>query len=520
MDITLNVQCDEATSRRTFRRAFYALEAPEYAQPALDIVLMVRLGQLLPGGYGLLAFGAALVLFCFASSWFFRTWKVYRELYRKSGIFDDPTVIRLTDSFIVTSCGGNESKCEYRVFSGFMRCRDFIVLTAQSAISGIYARKEFPDGGAEFAQCLEKAGVKEMPFFSFGRWWHLCLPVALLFAVESDIGGGTARGGEYHYPVTAAAQMRKHIDCRGTMLMIPVAAPDFHKNMLKVELGTPVEIRYPFDALPKLTGYQYVVHGYTWDIGKKGLLYCFLLAGEDGSLYVMRPPTAPFDSGDRDIRFYRTNLSPERKAAFSAASGVLELPVWSGKKPFRWRDPDAALPILRKFRSDHPTAADAGNGKWEHIERTCFTPNVYCERKLPLMPVFTAKEVLVLRPHKAPEKDGYAETDLLFPDGRTAGHIEGMKSELSAQWASGRYRVVAYDRRGEAELNDPERDHPWAPYLRGAAADMGIPLVILYGDDPAAPEYPGLPKGVRQFWQCPQCAAEQMRPVPQLPAGD
>lgn len=188
MDITLNVRCDEATSRRAFRRAFYALEAPEYAQLALDIVLSVRLGQLLPGGYGLLAFGAALVLFCFASSWFSRTWKVYRELYRKSGIFDNPTAIRLTDSFIVTSCGGNESKCEYRVFSGFMRCRDFIVLTAQSAISGIYARKEFPDGGAEFAQCLEKAGVKEIPFFSFGRWWHLCLPVALLFAVESEWG--------------------------------------------------------------------------------------------------------------------------------------------------------------------------------------------------------------------------------------------------------------------------------------------------------------------------------------------
>ena len=183
MDITLNVRCDEATSKRDFRRAFYALAAPAYAQLALDIVLLFRLGQVLPGLYGLLAFGAALVVFFYASSRFSRTWKVYREIYRRNGTFDHPTVIRLTDTFVETSCGGNGSKCEYRVFSEFMRCRDFIVLTVQNAISGIYARNDFPDGGAEFAQCLAKAGVKGIPFFSFGRWWHLCVPVALLLAI-------------------------------------------------------------------------------------------------------------------------------------------------------------------------------------------------------------------------------------------------------------------------------------------------------------------------------------------------
>ena len=43
------------------------------------------------------------------------------------------------------------------------------------------------------------------------------------------------------------------------------------------------------------------------------------------------------------------------------------------------------------------------------------------------------------------------------------------------------------------------------------AANRGIPLVILYGADDGAPEYPGLPKGVRQYWQCPGCAADQMK---------
>ena len=60
-------------------------------------------------------------------------------------------------------------------------------------------------------------------------------------------------------------------------------------------------------------------------------------------------------------------------------------------------------------------------------------------------------------------------------------------------------------------VDDPERDHPWAPALRCYAAELGIPLVILYGKDDRAPNYPGLPKNVTQYWQCPGCMAAQMR---------
>ena len=47
--------------------------------------------------------------------------------------------------------------------------------------------------------------------------------------------------------------------------------------------------------------------------------------------------------------------------------------------------------------------------------------------------------------------------------------------------------------------------------MRTWAADRGVPLVILYGEDKEAPEYPGLPKGIKQYWQCPQCAADQLK---------
>lgn len=98
-----------------------------------------------------------------------------------------------------------------------------------------------------------------------------------------------------------------------------------------------------------------------------------------------------------------------------------------------------------------------------------------------------------------------------FPNGNVAEHIMGMREELDKLWKTGKYRIIAYDRRAQEDLKDPERGNPWAPNLREYATDRGIPLVILYGDDKSAPDYPGLPKGIRQYWQCPQCAQAQRK---------
>ena len=138
MDITLKARCDEAAFKHEWQRAFYALAAPVYVQVVLDIMLLLELGNLLPYLYGQLARGAALVLLVIAFSWFPRTWRAYREIYRKNGIFDNPIVIRLTDSFMEISCGGDESKYEYRAFSGYMRWRGRIILTVENTLSAVF----------------------------------------------------------------------------------------------------------------------------------------------------------------------------------------------------------------------------------------------------------------------------------------------------------------------------------------------------------------------------------------------
>jgi hypothetical protein len=174
-----------------------------------------------------------------------------------------------------------------------------------------------------------------------------------------------------------------------------------------------------------------------------------------------------------------------------------------------------ALPILERFCSVHPMTVSSAMGKWEPIKRPCFTPNVYCEKGLHQMPTFNAQQVLLLHPTIKVKYAGtdyaYEDKDLTFPNGNSPGHIAGMKQELNKLWNTGQYRILAYDRRAEKNLKDPERDNPWAPQLRTYAADKGIPLVILYGEDSEAPEHVGLPKGVRQFWQCVQCIRDQTK---------
>ena len=78
-------------------------------------------------------------------------------------------------------------------------------------------------------------------------------------------------------------------------------------------------------------------------------------------------------------------------------------------------------------------------------------------------------------------------------------------SQYSDTPRTGRYRIIVHDRRTELP-DSPVRSHPWGDCLRRYAMLNGIPLLILHGEDSDAPLLPGVPRNVRQYWQCPECA--------------
>lgn len=319
----------------------------------------------------------------------------------------------------------------------------------------------------------------------------------------------------YRFPPNVAFQLKSHVKCRTPMLLIPLSRVDDYANVI---LDHPVEIAYPFDDMPSLTGYQYVVQGYLWTIGDKGFLFAFLLLGSDGSIYYLDTPDTPFGI-ERDIRFFQADVSADWQESFanclkdepwSGSSGIWQLP--HGGTGYQWRNPGVDLPIVKDFCANHPLASNSAEGKWEFIKPQS-TPNLYCAQGKHEMPRFSAKQVLMLRPIVQDVYVGAGFTEkmkhVLFPNGTVATHITGLWQEIDKFWQTGKYKILAYDMSSEKDVADPER-HDWAISLRTHAADKGIPLVILYGDDPDAPQYDGLPKGIGQYWQCPQCSLEQM----------
>jgi len=140
------------------------------------------------------------------------------------------------------------------------------------------------------------------------------------------------------------------------------------------------------------------------------------------------------------------------------------------------------------------------------------TPNVYCEAGIHEMPAFVAEQVLVVRPLQVVKEIGggkytfeMPETELVFPDGVTTRHIEGTCTKLRRLWKKGEYRIIVFDRSGES-LDNPLKDYPWTRTLRAYAMTNSIPISILHGTDTDAPVLPGIPIGLRQYWQCPECA--------------
>ena len=129
--------------------------------------------------------------------------------------------------------------------------------------------------------------------------------------------------------------------------------------------------------------------------------------------------------------------------------------------------------------------------------------DMYCEEGHGI-PDFTEEQVLLVHPLYSAKKKG-ASNVLVFPDGERTTHVDATCQKLNQLWESGEYRIIVYDR-SEERLANPLKDYPWTRTLRTYAIQNGIPMAILYGADDSAPILAGIPQGLRQYWQCPDCA--------------
>ena len=150
------------------------------------------------------------------------------------------------------------------------------------------------------------------------------------------------------------------------------------------------------------------------------------------------------------------------------------------------------------------------------------SPGVFCPAGLHHLPDFTAEEVLALRLvteiRQIPSADGQSlelqpAISLKFP-GDADQPSRFPSEELSRRWATSNYKVIVIDATAENSLVKPSdlsllEKTSTLSAVRFAAMDCKAPLVILCGVDANAPALPGIPPGLRQFWQCPECAKQQ-----------
>lgn len=149
---------------------------------------------------------------------------------------------------------------------------------------------------------------------------------------------------------------------------------------------------------------------------------------------------------------------------------------------------------------------------------------IFCPAGLHHLPDFTAEEVLALRLvteiRKIPSADGQSlelqpAIALQFPRGDSQPSKFSFE-ELNRRWATSNYKVIVIDATAENSLVKPS-DLPLLEKtstlsaVRFDAMYFNAPLVILCGVDADAPALPGIPPGLRQFWQCPKCAEQQWR---------
>ena len=92
--------------------------------------------------------------------------------------------LHLTDHEFTVTDGKNTQVVEYRNLKRyFRRCDLLFLLAGSNLLYGVIQLDRLPDRGAELIFCLHADKVKELKFWSFGRWWRMAalMAVILLF---------------------------------------------------------------------------------------------------------------------------------------------------------------------------------------------------------------------------------------------------------------------------------------------------------------------------------------------------
>lgn len=315
-------------------------------------------------------------------------------------------------------------------------------------------------------------------------------------------------------PQNAAGQIARAVDCRDDILLIPLIT--FEHTII---LGDPLTTRCPYTDLPdQFTSYESDMVLPSRGVGQTGRIVGFLLLGGDGTVYDVNVEDMPTEP-DTDMIFYQAQMSPDWQRQLS---DNLLRPLWTPNHPlwasadsvrglsparWQWQDPPKAIPTVKDFLARHPVKVNAVAGKWRRVVRPLGTPNVFCGRCR--LPQFTAGQVLTIREEKRPGPY-YRESYFMLSNRTEPVSPVDVGEIVTDAVKSDQYKVICFvqppPQSRITEEFDPERDG-YAPELRRLARKLKIPLVIVSPTipDPAAPVYPGIFAGLRQYWQCPEC---------------
>ncbi len=319
-------------------------------------------------------------------------------------------------------------------------------------------------------------------------------------------------------PQNAAGQISRAVDCRDDILLIPLIS--FERIII---LGDPLTTRYPYTDLPdRVTGYEYDMDLPSRGTGQTGHIVGFLLLGGDGTVYDVNVDDMPTEP-DTDMIFYQAQMSPDWQRQLSDKllqpswpTAPQFHPLWAAADSVRavnparwqWQNPQIAIPAVKEFLARHPIKVNAAAGKWRRVVRPLGTPNVFCDRCR--LPQFTADQILLIREEKRPGPY-YNQSYLVLNNRTEAVSLIDIGEIVTAAVNSGQYKVICFvqppPQSRILEEFDPERDG-YAPELRRLARELKIPLVIVSPaiPDPDAPACPGIFAGLRQYWQCLECA--------------
>lgn len=253
MDLTIEHRLSELEGKRKWRKVYFAFAAPGYVLCLFYTFVCILAGIQLAEAWPFPITIAVLFSIGLLRNWP-RTWRMYRELFRRQGAFEHPTVIHLTDNFIETSCGENHSKYEYSLYTHYFCMKEYIALLHKRTLVNVFDRKDFSDGGKEWMACLEASGVKKKCFWDFRRWWlalFFLLAVVFMLTIPCHANSANSEWGREKAARTACVS---YLKMTGLGLMLYADDNDLH---YPPNLKTLVDKEYLVKMHCPGTGYEY-----------------------------------------------------------------------------------------------------------------------------------------------------------------------------------------------------------------------------------------------------------------------